>query len=317
MLDSEFEFTQADTFGLTDVGRKRSNNQDQFLIAELSKSMLVSASSLDQFREGRFFGGVQGQILLVADGMGGHAGGEKASSLVLEHLIGRLLNSVHWFFQSETDSEAEFVSSLKSLFRDAHARVLSESQEDQSVAGMGTTLTMAYLHWPKMYVVHAGDSRCYLIRDGVAKQITKDHTLARQMVEAGGMKPEDEATSRWSNVLWNVLGGNSDRELLADVHRVDLQENDSVFLCSDGLYRYFSAEEIAETLMQDQDASVTCKKMVSMANERGGEDNVTVVVSHPTPKRAPGHASPIEDDPARIETAVELETEISPGSDDS
>ncbi|MEM6469541.1 MAG: protein phosphatase 2C domain-containing protein [Planctomycetota bacterium] len=304
MIESEFEFTQSETYGITDVGRKRSNNQDQFLIAELSKSMLVSASSLARFDTGRFFGGVQGQILLVADGMGGHAGGEKASSLVLEHLIGRLLNSMHWFFQSETDSEEDFVNALKSLFRDAHARVLNESQEDRSVAGMGTTLTMAYLHWPTMYVVHAGDSRCYLIRDGAAKQITTDHTLARQMVEAGGMKPEDEATSRWSNVLWNVLGGNSDRELLAEVHRVDLQEDDSVFLCSDGLYRYFEPDEIARAVVKDRDASVICHKMVSQANQRGGEDNVTVVVSHPTPKKHARKTGPVADDPSNVETLL-------------
>ena len=246
MLDSEFEFTQSETFGLTDVGKRRSVNQDQFLIAELSKSMLVSASSLVDIDTGRFFGGIQGQVLLVADGMGGHAAGEKASSLVMQHLIGRLLNSVHWFFQSDTGSEEEFIDGLKNLLRDAHSRVLAESRENHSVAGMGTTLTMAYIHWPTMYVVHAGDSRCYLIRDGAARQLTTDHTLARQMVEAGGMKPEDEATSRWSNVLWNVLGGNSERDLLAEVHRVDLRENDSVVLCSDGLYRYLDENHLPE-----------------------------------------------------------------------
>jgi serine/threonine protein phosphatase PrpC len=148
MLDSEFEFTQSETYGLTDIGMKRVVNQDQFLIAELSKSMLVSASSLAEIDTGRFFGSIQGQVLLVADGMGGHAAGEKASSLVLQHLIGRLLNSVHWFFQSDTGSEEEFVNGLRNLLIDAHARVLAESRENHAVAGMGTTLTMAYIHWP-------------------------------------------------------------------------------------------------------------------------------------------------------------------------
>ena len=235
--------------------------------------------------------------------MGGHAAGEKASSLVLEHLIRRLLNSVHWFFQADAKSEDEFVDGLKELLRDAHSRVLAESRENHSVAGMGTTLTMAYIHWPTMYVVHAGDSRCYLIRDGAAQQITTDHTLARQMVEAGGMKPEDEASSRWSNVLWNVLGGTTDRELLAEVHRVDLRENDSVVLCSDGLYRYMDAEKLSTMLRNESDASVLCNQLVDLANSSGGEDNITVVVSHPTPKQRP-HPSgyPIDSDPACIET---------------
>jgi protein phosphatase len=303
MLDSEFEFTQSETYGLTDVGKTREVNQDQFLIAELSKSMLVSASSLIEIDTGRFFGGIQGQVLLVADGMGGHAAGETASSMVMQHLIGRLLNSVHWFFQSDTGSEEEFVNGLKNLLRDAHSRVLAASRENRSIAGMGTTLTMAYIHWPTMYVVHAGDSRCYLVRDGVAQQLTTDHTLARQMVEAGGMKPEDEATSRWSNVLWNVLGGSSERDLLAEVHRVDLHENDSVILCSDGLYRYLDRQQLAGMLSKQNDASVLCKQLVDLANERGGEDNITVIVAHPTPKKLHvGHGSHLAFDPALVET---------------
>ncbi|KAA5544591.1 serine/threonine-protein phosphatase [Roseiconus nitratireducens] len=303
MTDSEFEFTQSDTFGTTDIGKRRSINQDQFLIAELSKSMLVSASSLPDINAGRFFGGMQGQVLLVADGMGGHAAGEKASSLALQHLVGRLLNSVHWFFQSDTDSEADFINALQNLLRDAHGRILAESQEHLENAGMGTTLTMAYIHWPTMYVVHVGDSRCYLIRGGVAKQVTTDHTLARQMVEAGGMKPEEEATSRWSNVLWNVLGGHSERELLAEVHRVDLQHGDSVVLCSDGLYRYLDEVALAEMVDGEPDASVLCRQLVHHANESGGEDNITVVVSHPKasrPRPKPEH--PIQSDPACSET---------------
>lgn len=303
MLDSEFEFTQSETYGLTDIGMKRVVNQDQFLIAELSKSMLVSASSLAEIDTGRFFGGIQGQVLLVADGMGGHAAGEKASSLVLQHLIGRLLNSVHWFFQSDTGSEEEFINGLRNLLIDAHARVLAESRENHAVAGMGTTLTMAYIHWPTMYVVHAGDSRCYLVRDGVVQQLTKDHTLARQMVEAGGMKPEDEATSRWSNVLWNVVGGHSERELLAEVHRVDLREDDSVILCSDGLYRYLDQEQISEMQVNQANASVLCKQLIDLANERGGEDNVTVIVSHPTPKkRSASDDTRVSVDPKCVET---------------
>ena len=310
MLDSEFEFTQSETFGATDVGRKRAVNQDQFLIAELSKSMLVSASSLADIDTGRFFGGIQGQVFLVADGMGGHAAGEKASSLVLQHLIGRLLNSVHWFFQSDTGSEQEFIDSLQNLLRDAHSRVLAEAREDHSVAGMGTTLTMAYIHWPTMYVVHAGDSRCYLIRDGVVRQVTTDHTLARQMVEAGGMKPEDEANSRWSNVLWNVLGGNSQRNLLAEVHRVDLRENDSIILCSDGLYRYLDDQQLPTMLEQQPNASLLCRQLVQFANEQGGEDNITVIVSHPTPKkRSESYRGDVEPDPARRSTQATFRAE--------
>ena len=279
------DFSVSSAFGITDVGRKRETNQDQFLIAQLNKSMLVKSTSLQLHRHSRLFGHEQGQLLLVADGMGGHAAGEKASSLAVDYLIRRLLNSVHWFLQIEHDCEDDFVDALKELLQDAHARILKEAAKHHEQQGMGTTLTMAHLVWPRMYVVHAGDSRCYLVRDGEAEQLTTDHTLARQLVEAGGLKPEDEAKSRWSNVLWNVLGGSADAELMAEVRTADLQERDTILLCSDGLHRYLDQDMIARVVAEEVDPKSICKQMVKLANEAGGEDNITVVVSKPRPTK--------------------------------
>ncbi|MCA9138538.1 MAG: hypothetical protein KDB00_17325, partial [Planctomycetales bacterium] len=118
------------------------------------------------------------------------------------------------------------------------------------------------------------------------------------------MKPEDEATSRWSNVLWNVLGGNSERNLLAEVHRVELREDDSVLLCSDGLYRYLDAKHLPGLIGKQSDASLICRQLIDLANDRGGEDNITVIVAHPTPKRRTSTAgSSFSPDPAITETA--------------
>ncbi|MEM6980221.1 MAG: protein phosphatase 2C domain-containing protein [Planctomycetota bacterium] len=286
--------------GLTDVGRKRADNQDQFLIAELRKSMMVRATSLPVHSDSRLFGGARGQVLVVADGMGGHASGRRASSIAVDNLISQLLNRVHWFLQRDDDAEEEFVHSLQRLLRRAHAKVLSEAANDASNRGMGTTLTMAHIVWPHLYVVHAGDSRCYLIRDGVCRQLTTDHTLARQMVEAGGLKPEEEASSRWSNVLWNVLGGSGEQELLADVQRFELQPGDSLVLCSDGLSRYLSHQMIADVVVDGgHDVQAICHRLVAMANDAGGEDNITVVVSQPDPIDEPG-------DQALVQTEVPL-----------
>ena len=150
---------------------------------------------------------------------------------------------------------------------------------------MGTTLTMAHIVWPRLYVVHAGDSRCYLIRNGRAEQLTTDHTMARKLVESGGLRPEEEATSRWSNVLWNVLGGRGEGELIAEVRCADLNDGDYLLLCSDGLHRYIDSDEIAEIVTRLESPSRICESLVELANEQGGEDNITVVVAQPRPPR--------------------------------
>ena len=267
------------THGISDCGRVRESNQDQFLIAELSKSMLVSATTLD-FGE-RVFGRVQGEILLVADGMGGHAAGDQASRLAVSHLVRRLLNSVHWFFHGDDGKEDEFVSDLQALMQDANSTILRESVKNSWASGMGTTLTMAHRIGKRLFVVHAGDSRCYLYRNGAVEQLTTDHTLARQMVEEGGMRPEDESTSRWSNVLWNVLGGNSNDEVIAEARRVDLEEGDLIVLCSDGLHRYVDEHMLADVLSVTEEPEAACRSLVDFANASGGQDNVTVVVARP------------------------------------
>ncbi len=280
-MGSSREEQGSNAFGASDCGRVRETNQDQFLIAQLKKSMLVSSTSLSL--EQRIFGKVQGEVLLVADGMGGHAAGEKASRLAIGHLVRRLLNSVHWFFHGDDAKEGEFIKDLQELLKDAHTRILLESAHHVEQRGMGTTLTMAHLVWPRMYVVHAGDSRCYLVRDGVSEQLTTDHTLARQMVESGGLKPEEEQGSKWSNVLWNVLGGRADGELIAEVRRIELRKGDTIVLCSDGMYRYIDAEQLASIITNAESSEEACKRLIEVANEAGGEDNITVVVSRPEP----------------------------------
>ena len=267
-----------DCAGVTDVGKTRSTNQDHFLIADLKKSMLVDATSLPLTQQSRLYGSSMGRLLMVADGMGGHASGERASTLAIDYLVERLLNSVHWCFNLDRDPEDNFIEDLKQLLRSAHQRIVDEGSVHSAHKGMGTTLTMAYVIWPRMYVVHAGDSRCYLFRRGGGERLTIDHTLARQLVESGGLKAEEEANSRWSNVLWNVLGGGNG-ELTAEVRRVDLMPGDAVLLCSDGLYRYLSDEELMQHLDAAPTADAACRNLICAANARGGSDNITAIVA--------------------------------------
>jgi len=267
------------THGISDCGRVRESNQDQFLIAELSKSMLVSATTLELGE--RVFGRVQGEVLLVADGMGGHAAGDEASRLAISHLVRRLLNSVDWFFHADDVNEDQFVANLRALMQDANSTILRESAKNSWASGMGTTLTMAHRIGKRLFVVHAGDSRCYLYRNGAVEQLTTDHTVARQMVEEGEMRPEEELTSRWSNVLWNLLGGNSGNEVIAEARRVDLEEGDLIILCSDGLHRYVDEYMLADVLSVTEEPEAACRSLVDLANASGGQDNVTVVIARP------------------------------------
>lgn len=320
MSNEEFDRSRFDddgsddttAYGMTDIGRQRAINQDQFLIAQLNKSMRVSSTSLPLATRSRLFGREQGQVLLVADGMGGHAAGETASSLAVDHLIDQLLNRVSWFFQVDHDGEREFLKSMQKLLQDAHSRILREGNVNIARRGMGTTLTTAHIVWPRMYVVHVGDSRCYLIRDSVAEQLTTDHTLAHQLVEAGGLTPEEEADSRWSNVLWNVLGGRRDGELIAEVRRVDLQAGDTIVLCSDGLHRYLDETELAKVVSEHSDPKSICRALIGIANRAGGEDNITVVVSMPKAIETPAAESTLDSTNALDESSsyVDFDTTV-------
>jgi len=267
--------------GATNVGLKRDNNQDQFLVAKLQKSMMVEQSSLPVDPSQRLFGNTQGHLMLVADGMGGHAAGEQASAMAIEFLVEQLLNKVHWFFRIHVDAENEFIDSLKMMLKETHKKIQAEGKKSTTLHGMGTTLTMTYMVWPKLYVLHAGDSRCYLIRDNEVEQLTTDHTLAKRLIDSGELKPADALKSRWSNVLWNVLGGKSDVELTAEVRNVILRENDTILLCSDGLHRYLNDAKIVELLAEHPTPGAAVAAFIQLALDAGADDNVTVVVAKP------------------------------------
>lgn len=293
--------------GATDIGLKRENNQDQFLIAKLKKSMLVQHSSMPIDPSQRLFGDTQGHLMLVADGMGGHAAGERASALAIDYLVDQLLNRVHWFFKIHVDAENEFIASLKEMLRETHKRIQEEGRKYSSLNGMGTTLTMTYVVWPKMYVLHAGDSRCYLVRNGEVEQLTTDHTLARRLIDSGGMKPEDESSSRWSNVLWNVLGGRSEVELTAEVRNLILQEGDAILLCSDGLHRYIDDAKIVDVLKEHALPSAAVDAFIKIALDAGGDDNVTAIVARPKPSAGSGTSQQMNSD-AQLNSTLNYET---------
>jgi protein phosphatase len=292
---------KADCFGASDMGRVRTRNEDQFLLAELQRSMLVAAASLTHEDRTRLFGRVQGHLLLVADGMGGAAEGERASRIAASSVTSYVLNTMHWFLGFDDAHLQELKQELITGLLRCQRSIEKFTSEHPSARGMGTTLTLAYVIWPRAYIVHVGDSRCYLYRDGWLEQVTKDHTVAQQLRETG---VDVSAQSRLGHVLWNVIGGESS-ELEPEVYRLELKERDTLLLCTDGLTKHVRDSAIAELVSLDLPAEETCRRAIAAANEGGGSDNTTVVVCR-FPE-APSGASP---QPAHAAVPLRKEMEV-------
>jgi serine/threonine protein phosphatase PrpC len=271
--------TQMDCYGLTDLGRKRPANQDHYLIADLNKSMRVHDTSLTLDDETRVYGGSQGKLLVVADGMGGEAAGGRACTIAVDQVTTYILNSLTWCFRLEEGSEHDFEDDLKQALESCQKSIQAVVGTHPEMKNMGTTMTMVYIVWPRAFVVHVGDSRCYLLRNRQLDQITVDHTISEIMAEAGQMSREEARHSPMGHALWNVLGGRSN-ELSVDVYKLTLERDDILLLCTDGLYDMVPHEQLQELLNSNASAEAACRNLVDLANENGGRDNITVIVSH-------------------------------------
>jgi PPM family protein phosphatase len=273
-----------DCAGATDRGRSRDSNEDQYLVADLVKSVCVKESSLPVGDYSRLFAGLPGKLLVVADGMGGHAGGRRASGLAIETLAKYVLNTMHWFFRLQENREDDLVEELKAALTECQAVIGAAAATEAGRERMGTTLTLAYVLWPRSYVIHTGDSRCYLHRGGRLKRVTRDHTMAQKLVDEGVWTPEEAAESKWNHVLWSCINNKPD-SLHPDVHRFHLEAGDTLLLCTDGLNRHVADEAIAAELDRFPHKSATdvVARLVDLANEGGGSDNITVVAGHFSP----------------------------------
>ena len=266
---------RVETFGMTDLGRVRANNEDQFLIAQLSKSLLIEQTSLEAQDHTRLISRKQGHLFLVADGMGGAPAGERASALAVEFSLKYVLNVMPWFYRLK-DSEDDLTEELEKALRQCQSRIEADAQENPSRNGMGTTLTMAYVLWPRIYVVHVGDSRCYVFRNSRLEQVTHDHTVAQQLEDKSAITARQGG--RWRRVLWNVVGGGTP-DLEPEVYRGELAESDTLLLATDGLTHLISDKQIAQVLSEAPSAEEACRNLIALANQAGGKDNTSVVVA--------------------------------------
>ena len=265
---------QVDASGLTDVGRKRKANEDHFVIVSLRKAAEVRQTSVS---DPRVFERLQGQealLLIVADGVGGRAGGAIASETAVTSLVEYLADAAVCVHGLDPDREHDFLERLESAVRHTHQRIFAEGGGRGQ--GMATTLTMAVLVWPRAYLLHVGDSRAFYLHNGRLKQLTRDQTTGEYMVDAGAWTEEQARKAPTASALVSALGSD---DLTVAVGLVDLQPGDVLLLCTDGLTRHVPDERIAEVLGRAADAQSACRELVADALDGGGSDNITVVVA--------------------------------------
>jgi PPM family protein phosphatase len=259
----------------TDVGKVRPSNQDQFLVARLSKLVEVLTATTAPEQGSRLLQR-EGYLFLVADGMGGYAGGERASALVVREAVTHILETAKWFFRLDDPDEEVRLRLLRESLERADRKLIAEGEHDPKLAGMGTTLTAISIVGAEGFIVHIGDSRAYLFRDGKLEQQTNDHTITQELVRRGLLPPAEARRHKLRHVLTNVIGGHPGVQ--GEVVKLRLADGDRLLLCTDGLHGPLADERIAEILSANPDPDAACRALVQAALGRGGPDNVTVVV---------------------------------------
>ena len=241
--------------GITDVGMKRQRNEDNYLINDELK------------------------LFVVADGMGGHAGGEYASQIAVttvEEVLTNIRDEKHLEDNGRATRDMLVQEKLKYAIRLAGKRIYERAQEDAEFRGMGTTALVLYMTDEAGFVAHVGDSRCYRIRPSSVEQVTEDHSLVNEQIKAGLINRDAAKSHKLRNIITRSLGYQEEVEI--DTQLLDVERGDLYLLCSDGLSNLVEDNELLDMLHQNtfQDAA---KRLVDLANRRGGDDNITCVIA--------------------------------------
>jgi protein phosphatase len=296
-----------DVAGQTHVGHERERNEDQFMIARLERNLRIEATSMDGAQQW-LPGSTEGTVILVADGMGGATAGQVASSVAIQAIADYVVNVLPWADARRRAQVSDYDrpeptlygirSELSKALKEGDAKV-RHAAAARGAGSMGTTLTVAYLQWPHLYVAHAGDSRCYLLRNGELAQLTTDHTLAEKLRRQSEDFSIDDS-SPWHHVLWNALGGGEYAKIEPEVMRQELFSGDTLLVCSDGLTKHVTHAQMTDAIRRAPRAADACNRLVELALEGGGSDNVTVVVAR---CRQRGRNPFDDDEPTRVKGA--------------
>jgi serine/threonine protein phosphatase PrpC len=260
---------KVEVFAKTDLGRSREHNEDRFLVADLTRK---TASLQPHVRQHDI--GERGTLFVVADGMGGAAAGELASQMATDTIYAHLLKAWH---EEDEATPQRFAYRLKEAVEVANSSIHAHAKAHPEVRGMGTTTTAAGVLQDHLYLTQVGDSRAYLVRGGEAFQLTKDQSLMQRLVEAGELTEEEASRSERKNIILQALG--PDPKVKVDLTHQEVRRGDILVLCSDGLTGQVRKDEIARVVSSAADLSAACDQLVALANDRGGPDNITVVIA--------------------------------------
>jgi serine/threonine protein phosphatase PrpC len=267
-----------DVAALTHPGKVRENNEDQFLVGRTERDLEVLLTSLHQDdipRHSR----ETGYAMIVADGIGGVEGGEVASRLAIKTLLELVIQTPDWIMRLDDDLAEEFVRRASDRYRKADAAIRKQALSDPSLGRMGTTLTLAVSLAADLFVIHVGDSRAYLLRNGQLQQLTRDQTVVQSLLDAGVLTHQQAATHNMRHVLTQALGQHADK-LKIEVQSLKLADGDCLLLCTDGLTDMVPDGEISAVLVNSGKAEQQCQLLMDKALEAGGKDNITAVVAH-------------------------------------
>jgi protein phosphatase len=285
-LDNEF-----DVYGLTHTGKVRETNQDNFLLASLHKRMQVHFTSLQNLTELPLEGERLAYLAMVADGVGGGLGGDQASRLAIQDASRYIQSSMRCYYNQDSKDE-DFLHALQDAAMACHAAVVKESEENPEVRGMATTLTLALGVWPRAYVLQVGDSRFYMLYNDRLIQVTRDQTIAQELVEQGVLTRSDADQTQWANVLSSAIGGTHTAPV---VTRIDQAWESVILLCSDGLTKHVGEAQIQSRLAGMRNARTACEELLQDALDDGGTDNITIVVGRVRPRGKSDNGEDVSD----------------------
>ena len=268
---------QIDVSARSHTGYTRENNEDHFFVTKISRALQTLTTSLPTGEVPELAEEVN-YLMVVADGMGGHAAGEVASRMAISALVSLALDVPDWILKVDAAHAAEIEQRSRKLVQEVGALLVARGQREPSLRGMGTTLTAARSLGRDLFITHVGDSRAYLLRGRRLYHLTRDHTYAQLLVDVGELAPGDVATSRHRHVLTNALGGSSEAAQV-DTDRLRLEDGDRLLLCSDGLTDLVDDPAITSIMLETTRSDDACERLVQQALDAGGRDNVTVIVA--------------------------------------